>query len=95
MRTHCYSSPCMNALFAVLHSNVPMYKTNIVCQPAGVFSANMVVSMRPIPAHLVQVRTYLRARVPTCICPSIHYLFMITCVYPCVYVVSNRSDKAT
>ena len=29
--------------------NVPMYNTNIPCTPAGVFSGNMVVSMRPIP----------------------------------------------
>ena len=29
--------------------NVPMYITNIPCQPAGVFSGNMVVSMRPLP----------------------------------------------
>lgn len=29
--------------------NVPMYNTNIACTPAGVFSGNMVVSMRPLP----------------------------------------------
>lgn len=29
--------------------NVPMYLTNIPCTPAGVFSGNMVVSMRPLP----------------------------------------------
>jgi len=28
--------------------NVPMYKTNIPCEPAGVFHGNMVVSMRPM-----------------------------------------------
>lgn len=33
--------------------NVPMYNTNISCAPAGVFSGNMVVSMRPIPHALV------------------------------------------
>lgn len=27
--------------------NVPMYNTNVACQPAGRFSANTVVSMRP------------------------------------------------
>jgi len=27
--------------------NVPMYKTNIPCRPAGPFQGNMVVSMRP------------------------------------------------
>lgn len=30
--------------------NVPMYRTNIPCQPAGPFRGNMVVSMRPFPA---------------------------------------------
>jgi uncharacterized protein YcsI (UPF0317 family) len=30
--------------------NVPMYRTNIPCQPAGVFHGNMVVSMRPFLA---------------------------------------------
>ena len=29
--------------------NVPMYITNIPCEPAGIFHGNMVVSMRPIP----------------------------------------------
>lgn len=29
--------------------NVPMYNTNIPCAPAGIFSGNMVVSMRPLP----------------------------------------------
>lgn len=30
------------------HKNVPMYKTNIPCIPAGIFHGNMVVSMRPM-----------------------------------------------
>lgn len=30
--------------------NVPMYKTNIACRPAGPFAGNMVVSMRPFKA---------------------------------------------
>jgi len=30
--------------------NVPMYRTNIACNAAGVFSGNMVVSMRPMLA---------------------------------------------
>ena len=29
--------------------NVPMYLTNIPCKSAGMFSGNMVVSMRPVP----------------------------------------------
>lgn len=31
-----------------LGCNVPMYKTNIQCEPAGVFNGPMVVSMRPM-----------------------------------------------
>lgn len=30
--------------------NVPMYRTNIPCQPAGPFAGNLVVSMRPFAA---------------------------------------------
>ena len=29
--------------------NVPMFRTNIDCVPAGIFSGKMVVSMRPLP----------------------------------------------
>ncbi len=29
--------------------NVPMFRTNIECEPAGIFNGKMVVSMRPIP----------------------------------------------
>ena len=29
--------------------NVPMYLTNIECEPAGIFHGKMVVSMRPLP----------------------------------------------
>lgn len=35
--------------------NVPMYHTNIPCQSAGMFSGNMVVSMRPmLPAEAIR-----------------------------------------
>jgi uncharacterized protein YcsI (UPF0317 family) len=35
--------------------NVPMYRTNIACQPAGVFHGPMVVSMRPLkPADAIR-----------------------------------------
>jgi uncharacterized protein YcsI (UPF0317 family) len=35
--------------------NVPMYCTNIACQPAGVFAGPMVVSMRPMtPAQAIR-----------------------------------------
>jgi uncharacterized protein YcsI (UPF0317 family) len=35
--------------------NVPMYRTNIACEPAGPFAGNMVVSMRPFkPADAIR-----------------------------------------
>src|SRR5262245_14340931 len=35
--------------------NVPMYKTNMACQPAGIFHGPMVVSMRPMtPSQAVR-----------------------------------------
>lgn len=38
-----------------LQRNVPMYRTNIECQPAGVFHGPLVVSMRPMsPAHAIK-----------------------------------------
>ena len=38
-----------------LGCNVPMYRTNIACQPAGRFSGPMVVSMRPFkPADAIR-----------------------------------------
>lgn len=38
-----------------LGMNVPMYRTNIDCEPAGVFQGPMVVSMRPMsPAHAIR-----------------------------------------
>ena len=33
--------------------NVPMYITNIICEPAGIFEGPMVVSMRPVPSEKV------------------------------------------
>ncbi len=37
-----------------LGCNVPMYLTDIPCEPAGPFHGSMVVSMRPVPAALVE-----------------------------------------
>ncbi len=38
-----------------LGTNVPMYRTSIECQPAGVFGGRLVVSMRPFsPLHVVR-----------------------------------------
>ncbi|BCJ86919.1 putative hydro-lyase [Effusibacillus dendaii] len=47
--------------------NVPMYKTNISCQNAGVFHGNLVVSMRPF-----QPRDAIRAAQITSRFPSVH-----------------------
>jgi len=44
--------------------NVPMYRTNRPCVPAGRFSGPTVVSMRPIPAHLVPKAVTVTARFP-------------------------------
>lgn len=44
--------------------NVPMYNTNIPCTPAGVFSGNMVVSMRPIPYRQVPRQLPLQRACP-------------------------------
>ncbi len=45
-------------------TNVPMYRTDVACTPAGRFSGPLVVSMRPIPAGLVPLATTVTARVP-------------------------------
>ena len=44
--------------------NVPMYDTSISCAPAGVFSGNMVVSMRPIPHKQVPTAVAITAAMP-------------------------------
>lgn len=44
--------------------NVPMYRTNIPCEAAGVFHGNMVVSMRPIPHRLVPAAVAITAGMP-------------------------------
>lgn len=44
--------------------NVPMYKTNIACTPAGVFHGNMVVSMRPLPYDQIVKATMITGDMP-------------------------------
>lgn len=44
--------------------NAPVYVTNVECEPAGVFSAPLVVSMRPIPAPLVSRAVQITSRYP-------------------------------
>lgn len=44
--------------------NVPMYRTNIACRPAGRLAGPMVVSMRPIPEPWVARAAEITARYP-------------------------------
>jgi uncharacterized protein YcsI (UPF0317 family) len=44
--------------------NVPMYKTNIPCVPAGRLSGPLVVSMRPIPHALIPKAVLCTGRFP-------------------------------
>ena len=46
------------------NSNVPMYLTGVPCVPAGRFSGNMVMSMRPIPHEQVVKAVTCTARFP-------------------------------
>ncbi|GAO22288.1 allophanate hydrolase AlpH [Alicycliphilus sp. B1] len=50
-----FETPLQEAGIEVRHiadgCNVPMYRTNRACRPAGRLRGEMVVSMRPIPAH--------------------------------------------
>lgn len=57
--------------------NVPMYKTNIACKPAGRLHGNVVVSMKPIHCTLVAKEVEITSRYkhahggPLCVgCPS-------------------------
>ncbi len=44
--------------------NVPMFKTNIPCTPAGIFKGNMVVSMRPMPCNQVVKAVLVTGEMP-------------------------------
>lgn len=45
-------------------TNVPMYRTNIACRPAGRFSGPMVVSMRPLTPDQALKATRICSRFP-------------------------------
>lgn len=47
--------------------NVPMYMTNIDCEPAGIFCGKMVVSMRPLPYNQI-----VKAVTVTSSMPKVH-----------------------
>jgi uncharacterized protein YcsI (UPF0317 family) len=44
--------------------NVSMYRTNRPCRPAGRLAGPLVVSMRPVPGHLVATAVQVTARMP-------------------------------
>ncbi|WP_156758493.1 putative hydro-lyase [Actinokineospora pegani] len=45
-------------------TTVPMFRTNRACRPAGALSGPVVVTMRPVPAHLVADAVRVTAAVP-------------------------------
>jgi uncharacterized protein YcsI (UPF0317 family) len=53
--------------------NVPMYRTNIACRPAGVFHGPMVVSMRPMTPAQAVVATQVCSRFPRAHGAPIHF----------------------
>ncbi|WP_028245774.1 putative hydro-lyase [Pseudoclavibacter soli] len=64
-----FETPLQRAGIEVRHitagSNVPMYRTNRQCRPAGAFHGEMVVSMRPIPADRVAEAATISGRFPS------------------------------
>ena len=53
--------------------NVPMYRTNIACRPAGAFRGPMVVSMRPMTPAQAVTATRVCTRFPRCHGTPIHF----------------------
>ena len=53
--------------------NVPMYRTNIACRPAGVFRGPMVVSMRPLTPAQTVTATRICARFPRAHGTPVHF----------------------
>jgi uncharacterized protein YcsI (UPF0317 family) len=53
--------------------NVPMYRTNIPCRPAGVFRGPMVVSMRPLTPSQAVVATRICSRFPRAHGAPVHF----------------------
>ena len=47
-----------------LGRNVPMYRTSVPCEPAGRIHGPLVVSMRPVPAGLVDLAVEVTGRYP-------------------------------
>jgi uncharacterized protein YcsI (UPF0317 family) len=63
-----FETPLIAAGIEIRHittgGNVPMYRTNRPCRPAGRLSGPMVVSMRPIPAERVADAVRISSRYP-------------------------------
>jgi uncharacterized protein YcsI (UPF0317 family) len=63
-----FEAPLLAAGIEVRHitagSNVPMYRTNRPCRPAGRLNGPLVVSMRPIPADRVAEAVRISGRFP-------------------------------
>lgn len=63
-----FEKPLLDAGLEVRHittgRNVPMYRTNIPCQKAGVFEGPMVVSMRPFSPADAEKAAEITARFP-------------------------------
>ncbi|HZT82136.1 MAG TPA: putative hydro-lyase [Gemmataceae bacterium] len=53
--------------------NVPMYRTNLACRPAGVFRGPMVVSMRPLTPEQAIKATAICARFPRAHGTPVHF----------------------
>ena len=53
--------------------NVPMYRTNIACEPAGRFSGPLVVSMRPLTPKQAVKATQICSRFPRAHGAPVHF----------------------
>lgn len=71
-----FEAPLLRAGVPMRHielgCNVPMYRTNIPCAPAGPFHGPMVVSMRPIPSAQLAKAVTASARFPNAHGAPIH-----------------------
>jgi uncharacterized protein YcsI (UPF0317 family) len=72
-----FESALLDAGLPVRHleagCNVPMYRTNIACRPAGVFHGPMVVSMRPLTPAQAVAATRVCARFPRAHGVPVHF----------------------
>jgi uncharacterized protein YcsI (UPF0317 family) len=63
-----FEHPLMDAEIRIRHIdlgiNVPMFTTNRLCKPAGIFGGPMVVSMRPIPQEHIVRAVQITSRFP-------------------------------